>query len=223
MSTETETETERQALRALRALAANIKKPSRAAAFVLVRGLADELAGTEHCHVLAQLYAHFLPSPPKRAKTALEWLAQATNPKDVREILRAINVIERGGKLVAVASDGHRIHIAHKHDFKTTGAYNTAGEKIADASPRIERLLKACLDHDSAPPQDIKTSDVVRSDTPDGRITARLPDGPLLNAKYLDEAIAGADEFTACYGGHGGSVRLSGLPFGEAAVMPLAE
>jgi len=216
MSTETERLT-------LRTLAANIKKPSRAAAFESVQHLADELAGTEHRDALALLYRYLMPAVPKRAKTTLEWLAQAIDPRDDREILRVINVIERGGKLVAVASDGHRIHIAHKHGFETTGAYNTAGEKIDDASPRIERFLKAYLDCDSAPLQSIKTSDVERAATFDNRVTARLPDGPLIDAKYLDQALAGTAEFGAYCSGFIGSVRLDGLPFGEAVIAPFRD
>jgi len=214
MSTETE-------LRTLRALAADIKKPSRAAAFASVQQLADDLAGTEHRDALALLYRFFLPAVPKRATTTLEWLAQAINPKDDREILLSIHAIERNGKLIAVASDGHRIHIARNHGFETTGAYNTAGEKTDDASHRIERFLASYLDHGSEPRQSIKTGDVERAATFDSKVTARLPDGPLLNAKHLDQALAGATEFGAYYGGCNGSVRLDGLPFGEAILAPL--
>jgi len=219
----TETETERQALRALRALAANIKKPSRAAAFVLVRGLADELAGTEHHDALALLYRFFLPPVPKRAKTTLEWLAQAIDPKDDREYLRLIHVFERGG-LVAVATDGGRLHIARDHGFKSAGFYNSAGDEIAYKGwHSLEGVMADYLDSDGGPSQRIKTSDVERTHKPhEPDSTARLPDGTLLNARHLDNALAGAEEFSVCRG-HRGTVRLADLPFGIAFIMPLAE
>ena len=149
-------------------------------------------------------------------------LAQAINPKDAREYLRLIHVFKRKGQLVAVASNGCRLHIARDHGFKSAGYYNSAGDEIAyEGGHSLEVVTANHLDRDDGPPQSIKTSDVERTHNPyEPDSTARLPDGTLLNARYLDNALAGAEEFSVCYG-RNGAVRLADLPFGIAFIAPL--
>ena len=60
------------------------------------------------------LYKYFLPTPPKKAKTAAQWVAKAVaDKKDVREYLRY--VYSDGEHLVA--TNGYHIHWIKSNDY----------------------------------------------------------------------------------------------------------
>ena len=74
---------------------------------------------------LAQLYAHHMPEPPAKPKTAWDWVARAANPKNVRPYCQAVFVKDG----LAYATDGRRIHAAPTD--LPDGAYNAAGDQVS--------------------------------------------------------------------------------------------
>lgn len=75
---------------------------------------------------LARLYAHFLPSLPKRPKTAFDWCAKAMSKDDVRHYLRYVYVTDEE----IMATDGHRLHIAPNADNLEPGFYGAEGVRL---------------------------------------------------------------------------------------------
>ena len=83
------------------------KRPNKADAQETLRALADQYP--EALPDLAGLYAYFMPTKSKTAKTAFDWVAQAAAVKDCREYLNFVYVTAEGDM---VATDGHRLHRA---------------------------------------------------------------------------------------------------------------
>ena len=88
-------------------LAMTGKKPSKRDAQATIRELADRYP--DAVPDLAGLYAYFMPTKPKTAKTAFDWVAQAAAVKDCRAHLNWVYVTAEGDM---VATDGHRLHRA---------------------------------------------------------------------------------------------------------------
>ena len=208
----------------LLAVAANSKKPTRGKVFEIVQGLAASMADTEHADDLALLYRYFLPTIPKRPKNVVDWLAKAVDQKELRIYLRYIHVVKHDKKLLAVASDGHRIHFSYDHVFSEEGVYNTAGERaVCDSKRSLLDVVSRFLSHNSGKPRHVEVNKVERIVALEGQVLARMPEGPLVNAAYFDAAVGGAAEVDAVYIGHERALILAGLPFGTAVIETLKE
>lgn len=83
------------------------KKPSKKEAYARIKMLQE--AGILTTAQIEGLLLYFVPTIPKKAKTAMEWLAKAVAISDVRNYLNYIWVGDDG---VGYGSDGHAAHRA---------------------------------------------------------------------------------------------------------------
>lgn len=205
-------------------------KPSIAPATrkTAVELLAAHLKGDDETVIMPRdgieaLYKYFLPTPPKKAKTAAQWVAKAVaDKKDVREYLRY--VYSDGEHLVA--TDGHRIHWIKTNDYPA-GYY---------CPKSLERV-----DYDAKYPDWKRASQ--GTDTPEDLASYSLGDLPLhpqeynkktycyhvlkskdgedvgVDSRYLDAAINGDKTVQLSIGGPKDIIK--GInEFGNFVVMP---
>lgn len=95
----------------------------------------------EEDYILGQLYNHFMPSVPKKAKTEWGWVALAMGKHDVRDYLNYIHVDEK----YITATDGHRVHRIPNSNGLESGFYYANGDKVHDSDwnnyPEVNRII----------------------------------------------------------------------------------
>lgn len=116
------------------------RKPVKSFVFDHVRKLV--LDGKLPPDEAAALYAYFMPAPPKKPKTAFQWVALAVAGKNEhRYYLRFVYVTDDH----LVGCDGFRLHVALNADGLPPGYYNVKGDRVHDtdefAYPDWARLL----------------------------------------------------------------------------------
>lgn len=125
-------------------------RPSKQAAHLALRNIAERLEQYPHLQdneiigELAELYRHFLPTPPRKPRSAFDWCALALpSHDDQRKTLHFVHVTAAS----MTASDGHRLHRAPNRDDLPLGLYDRAGVKVheLEADPRInfQRIIPA--------------------------------------------------------------------------------
>ena len=134
---------------------------------------------------MAMLYSYFMPAMPKRAATMFEWVAKATNAKDVRRFCQFVHC---DGKFI-ICSDGHRLHYAPS-DGREVGYYHPiTGDKVQEDArfPDWQRVI---------PPADeeSKKVDCLLSDlhaTEHYKTQCLVIDYVKFNRQYVLEALNG--------------------------------
>lgn len=117
-------------------------KPKHADAFRLINQLRNGEILNEVD--VDSLMLFFAPAPPRKARTAEEWVAKAVNPKDHREYLHFVRVLNG----YAMATDGHRVHTAPTdlingwYDPKTLLRVDVPFSD--DRFPQIYRVIPNC-------------------------------------------------------------------------------
>lgn len=176
-------------------------KPSRGTAFAIIEQMMDGAGRMEnldeHRENLAKLYAYFMPTLPKKAKTPFQWLAQAAAKNDAREYLRFVYV--NGDE--AVATDGYRLHLL-RHTGWTPGWYNPstgdgATPPETDRYPDYGRIIPKGNEHRALcdgwtewPQKEVGPKSVA----------VQVAEGHWVNREYLAQALQWFDTPTVCYG-----------------------
>lgn len=154
--------------------------------------------------LLADLYTHFLPPVPKRAKNAFEWVAKACSKELQRPYLN--HVYCDGSKIVA--TDGHRLHYATAPDGIEKGFYDHTGKKIEGADytfPDWERVVPKTDSRSDT--LNIKTMENILEISPISEVNITKGENVFLNIgglcgqvcvekRLLEDALNGQDEFT---------------------------
>jgi hypothetical protein len=167
------------------------KKPNKNQAFSAVRTLIEE-AGPDspQARELATLYAHFLPSVPKMAKNDLQWVSKAVPKKDVRYYLNYLH--ESSGMLVG--TDGNRVHWIETEQDRGYLAPMTGDVVECNGTyPDIRRVIPSL-----SPSHILRVSELEKKVVEFGSKIVKqyaFPNGSTFNAKYVDDAVNGADEF----------------------------
>lgn len=164
---------------------AGVTKPSAAQAFEIVRGLCE--AGGDTAEALAPLLLYFAKRPRRKVKTTMEWLNMACAVDGPITWKHYIWVRDGRG----LATDGHRAHFArvsnvedgayircmraHYSEFPTR-AFEHAGHHLAALDTAVEvKLALSGLD---------QLSNL-------GDAFYKIHAGPVLNQRYLNEALNG--------------------------------
>jgi len=193
--------------------AANIDKPKKVEAFESLNRIITE-TDAPAVDDLARLYAYFLPKPPARAKTPMQWVAKAVAGKsDVRVCLQ--HMYSNGEYLVA--SDGHRLH-----GITTTlpaGYYDIAGNQItiSDEYPDWCRILPEESCNIGTTIETLATERVA------DYVVVNLIEDIWVNLRYLQAIANGAPTVTVtAYADTHQPVRVAGpFPGSFAVIMPV--
>lgn len=171
------------------------RKPSRKQVFQSVQALIarhsyeSDRQGAE-AEALANLYAYFLPNKPKKAKNDLEWVSKAVAVQDVRYYLNYLH--EAKGKLTA--TDGHRLHWIETVKDRGFMAPMTGDVVSCDGQfPEIDRVIPKL-----SPTHILRVSELVKtSKAHNNKLYQQyiFPNGSMFNAKYVDDAVNGEDQF----------------------------
>ena len=194
--------------------AAHIKPPKKDDVFAAVTALLDTDNAAISVEDMAKLYAYFLPRPPARAKTPMQWVAKAVAGKDdARHYLRYL--YSDGTHLVA--TDGHRLH-GIPTDL-SAGFYDTALNPITVEAgyPDWRRVL----------PEENRSMDVaiddLRTDIAGDHPIVNLIEDTWVRLRYLQATANGAPTVTVTAhvdGSHG--VRFAGpFPGSFAVILPV--
>lgn len=121
----------------------NAKKATKGQAFEFIRQLKQGETLTDA--QLDALLLYFAPPTPKKAKTAIEWVAKAAAVQDVRKYLCYVWVSPEG---VAYATDGHCLHAADVSLSEYPSGYYcpktlAAVTDITNRYPDCERIFGA--------------------------------------------------------------------------------
>lgn len=159
------------------------KKPSKKFAYASILKLQG--GGVLSSREIGGLLLYFAPATPKKAKTAMEWLAKAAAVQDVREYLCYVYVNADG---VGYGMDGH---IAHRAQLEgvAEGYYCPKTllpiTKLDMKYPNVERLYAPREAHYTVEP-DALTLNM----RPDG-IAVYTYEGSQVNKALLDRAMNG--------------------------------
>ena len=136
---------------------------------------------------MAMLYSYFMPPMPKRAATMFEWVAKATDAKDVRQICKF--VYYDGSFLIG--TDGRRLHYAPA-DGREVGYYHAiTGDKVQENAsfPDWRRAIPSN--------KDSKKVDCLLSDlhaTEHYKTQCLVIDYVKFNRQYVLEALNGEEQ-----------------------------
>jgi hypothetical protein len=179
---------------------ADSKKTSPADRWAAFQRLAERAMSEDDRKDLALLYQAFAPKPKRKRNLGdFDWAALAAAPKDeARYYLRYVQVSEAG---IAVATDGHRMHVANVD--KATGYYRPDGTALEDADfkyPDVARVLKPAVTRNTCPLADaldgiILIKGIGRGGKQPGEAyVLRLPGREkrtILNRRYVDDMVSG--------------------------------
>ncbi|WP_201174078.1 hypothetical protein [Halorhodospira halophila] len=147
------------------------------------------------------IYAYFMPAPPKKPKTAFDWVAAAvaTDKNELRQYLRFVRIFDNGDR---VATDGKRLHLDRGTGdapgwYAPNGSVTAApweGCEYPDYQVPVSRTFSA--------DRSVTTEDQARWERfpnvgPNGkRVAVRvaelsLGDGLYLDDRYLQAALQG--------------------------------
>ena len=209
--------------------AAKCKKPSKAVCLDLVEKLAcNAYDDYELRGIVAQLYAHFIPTPAGKPKTVDAWIRKAINKGDVREYLQYVYVTENGNM---VATDGHRLHVGYgAGEGMAPGFYDNAGNlvEIGQRFPNWERILPNPVNLRFCELDQIQTEVIETGQHDKFKFAYKLtfPCGTVIHAakKYWDEMVLWFDG-SAFVGINAKSPELCSISIKagdeQAIVMPL--
>lgn len=185
------------------------KKPSKAEAFEMIRtGEIDRDA----------LLLFFAPAKPKKAKTPLQWVAKASDPKGVRPFLRYVCVRDR----VAYGSDGHRIHWAVVDE--TDGLYcaqtliKVEGYDGPDPYEALKRVIRTHTVSGDIEALVSQCETHVES-TSKYHNYSKVPGGCAVVTSYLNDATNGEDCTVYSHDGHDSLIGSNS--FGRFRIMRL--
>lgn len=179
---------------------ADSKKARPAERWAAFQRLAERAMSEDDRQDLALLYQAFALKPKrKRDLGNFEWAALAAAHKDEpRYYLRYVQVAESG---IAVATDGHRMHVANVgHE---TGYYRPDGTALEDADfkyPDVARVLKPALTRNTCALSEALDGIVLikgigrGGKQPGEAYVLRLPgreNRTLLNRRYVDDMVNG--------------------------------
>lgn len=173
---------------------------------------------------LALLYKYFMPKPPKKAKNKFNWLQNCVSKDKRRQNLHAIycdgdHLIATDGQIMCYATEksdykGYFDQNGNKIDLDG-GNISTANTVINESRPEKIELNKKDLLVYGAGKQEYFLIETVH-----GKIKIRV--------KLLEKALNGKNNFLLHYnsnhckdGSFYGSVKITGLEFGESIIMSL--
>lgn len=168
-------------------------KPTKKEAFKLVYEALEQPESLEAPQVqaLKQLYAYFMPSLPKRPKTAFQWVAKASAKKDARYYL---NYVYQDADGTLVATDGHRLHIIENYGEARTWYNPNTGDETGDVGhfPDYRRVVPSADDMAFAGYIESQAQLEHRPlNDSKGNTAAILPNGSAVYALYLEDALQG--------------------------------
>ena len=196
-------------------LAANIKKPNKAATFNVINDLIDSREPPTD-RQLAMLRAYFMPATPAKPKTAFDWAAKAIAVKDIRHYLNHLNAT---GEQIR-GTDGHRLHIAPS--TLPAGYYDKSGAAIDESSryPDIDRVIPTDPNYKSIDLSDLSVFEVGQS----GKVEyIQLSADPsyCVSRKYLLDALSNPSPVINAAYLEGCPLRINYDDGSMAVIMPM--